>query len=76
MKKLLKDFLEYLTNEEKEKAVNLIVSKVANKEIDIITLYEEILTPALNQIDTNTKDENEGIYSEPDETDFLSPYSR
>ncbi len=48
MHPLYNQFLEYLLNENKKKAVNFILSKLKNKEIDIITLHSEIMTPALN----------------------------
>jgi methanogenic corrinoid protein MtbC1 len=48
---LLNQFLELIENEDKEKCVEFVRSVLVNQEIDIISLYNEILTPALNEMD-------------------------
>ena len=42
------EFLKFLDNEDKENSVKYIISKLDGKEIDIPTLYTEILAPSLN----------------------------
>lgn len=43
------DFVKMLEDENKEEAVSYILSKLQKGEIDIVELYEEVLTPALNE---------------------------
>jgi methanogenic corrinoid protein MtbC1 len=44
------EFIRYLDEENREKCVEYVLSKLDAKEIDIVTLYTEILTPALNEM--------------------------
>ena len=44
-----KEFLTYLDRQDKEHCVSFILDKLSNGEIDIVTLYEEILTPSLRE---------------------------
>lgn len=44
------EFLTYLEAEDKEKSVSYILSKLDSKEIDIVSLYSEILAPSINEM--------------------------
>lgn len=48
MKSIYDDFINFLDKEDKEGAVQLVLSKLDNKQIDIINLYKEILAPSLS----------------------------
>lgn len=50
MEEVIKEFKKFLENEDKENAVNYILEKVKNKEIEILDLYSYILEPSLNSI--------------------------
>lgn len=51
MKLIYDNFIKFLYQEDKENSVNFILDKVKNNEIHIVSLYTEVLTPALNNID-------------------------
>jgi methanogenic corrinoid protein MtbC1 len=42
------NFISHLDNEDKEKCVGFVMSALAQKQIDIVTLYEQVLAPSLN----------------------------
>jgi methanogenic corrinoid protein MtbC1 len=42
------EFIEYLDQEDKESSVRWVLGKIQDNSIDVVTLYNEILTPALN----------------------------
>lgn len=44
---LYKEFVSYLDEKSKEKCVDFAVSRLSSGDIDIVTLYQEILTPSL-----------------------------
>jgi methanogenic corrinoid protein MtbC1 len=46
---LYEEFVSYLDNKDRQKCVEFILSKLASNELDIVTLYEEILTPSLRE---------------------------
>lgn len=50
MNEYYEKFLELLENEDKEGCVEFALSKIENQELDVPTLYTEVLTPALNNI--------------------------
>ncbi len=50
MHPLYTEFLSYLEEENKEMVLNFIISKLENNEVDIVTLYNELLRPALNNM--------------------------
>ncbi len=50
MNALYKEFLRYLELEDKGKVLEFVLTKLENNEIDIITLYNELLRPALNDM--------------------------
>ena len=47
MHPLYDEFVSYLDDEDKEKCVQFVLSNLQNHALDIVTLYNEILTPAL-----------------------------
>ncbi len=53
------EFLKLAEAEDREKCVSWALEKVVSKELDILTLYSEILAPALN--DMKCKDEEAAI---------------
>jgi MerR family transcriptional regulator, light-induced transcriptional regulator len=50
MHRFYSEFMEYLEAENREASLNFVLSKLENKEIDIVTLYTEILAPSLNNM--------------------------
>ncbi len=65
MNPYFKEFTQYLYADDKESSVNFILKRLENKEIDIITLYSEILTPALNTMFTDEEqNQNNNIWKE------------
>ena len=50
MKELYSQFMEILQREDKQGAVNLVLDKLGSGELDILTLYSEILAPAQNEL--------------------------
>jgi len=50
MNKFYNEFMEHLEAENREDSLNFVLSKLENDEIDIITLYTEILAPSLNNM--------------------------
>ncbi|MGO1371023.1 MAG: cobalamin B12-binding domain-containing protein [Senegalia sp. (in: firmicutes)] len=45
------NFLTYLEMENRERALNYVLEKIKNKEIDIVSLYTKILSPTLYEVD-------------------------
>lgn len=65
MDKLYKQLLEYLQREDKQGALNLCIDALKKKEIDVVSLYESMLGPALNNIIyEHQDDENNLIWKE------------
>ncbi|MFX1257252.1 MAG: B12-binding domain-containing protein [Promethearchaeota archaeon] len=64
MHSIYEEFLEYLDNENKEKCVKFVISKLESKELDILTLYSEILQPALNRFYCNLDEDKLCIWRE------------
>lgn len=64
MEKKYKIFTSYLDDENKDEAFFFILNLLKSKEIDIIELYENILTPALNLMECKLEDENICIWKE------------
>jgi methanogenic corrinoid protein MtbC1 len=57
MHPLYKDFIKYLESENKSKVLDFVLSKLDNNAIDIVTLYNELLRPALNNMEYNGPEE-------------------
>jgi methanogenic corrinoid protein MtbC1 len=49
MSSLYEQFLSYLDKDDRYGCVELILTKLSNDEVDIVTLYEEILSPSLRE---------------------------
>ena len=65
-------FLKFLDNENKQKCVEFIISKLDSKEIDVPTLYTEILEPSLNLFYCEVEDEKLCIWKEHIRTSIIS----
>jgi methanogenic corrinoid protein MtbC1 len=50
MHPFLEEFVRHLDEENREKCVDFVLSKLDSKEIDVVTLFTEVLTPALNEM--------------------------
>ena len=48
MHPMYEEFVGHLAREDKLRCVELALSKLSRGEIDVVTLYNEVLTPALN----------------------------
>jgi|GEM_PF-123025 len=64
MEKLKEKFNLLFESENKEETVQFILDKLKNKEIDVIDLYMNILTPALNHMKCNLEDKYICIWKE------------
>ncbi|MFA5341772.1 MAG: cobalamin-dependent protein [Clostridia bacterium] len=64
MDKILEEFKVFFNEENKEKAVKYILSKLESKEIDVLALYSRILTPLLNNIHCDLEDKKICIWKE------------
>ncbi|MFX1392771.1 MAG: B12-binding domain-containing protein [Promethearchaeota archaeon] len=71
MHPLYEDFLKLLENEDKEKCVEFIISKLDSKVIDVPTLYTEILEPSLNLFYCDVEDEKLCIWKEHIRTSII-----
>jgi methanogenic corrinoid protein MtbC1 len=49
MSSLYEGFLSYLDKDDRYGCVELVLTKLSNDEVDIVTLYEEILAPSLRE---------------------------
>lgn len=58
------EFISYLEDENKEKAVGIILKKLESKEIQIVDLYNNVLAPALNNMECKLKDKRICIWKE------------
>jgi methanogenic corrinoid protein MtbC1 len=50
MHPLYKDFIRIIEKEDKRASIDFAVSRLQSKELDIVTLYSEILAPSLNHM--------------------------
>lgn len=64
MEQILKDFKVFFEDENKENAFKFIMNKLESKEIDVIELYTNILTPLLNNMECKLEDKNICIWKE------------
>lgn len=58
------DFVSYLNQENKEKCVEFVLSKLSKGEIDVVTLYTQVLTPSLNEMFCKDKQREVCIWEE------------
>jgi methanogenic corrinoid protein MtbC1 len=49
MNSLYEQFLSYIDKDDRYGCVELVLTKLSNNEVDIVTLYEEILAPSLRE---------------------------
>ncbi len=64
MEQISKEFQELFEQENKEKAVEYILDKLAEGNIDVIDLYTNVLTPALNHLTCDLEDKRICIWKE------------
>lgn len=64
MEKILEKFNVLFEEENKEEGVNYIIDMLEKQEIDVISLYEEVLTPALNEMVCRLEDKRICIWKE------------
>lgn len=64
MSQYLEEFSQILETENKEQAVGFAMDLLRNGKLDVITLYSEILTPALNRMKCNLKDRQVCVWKE------------
>lgn len=57
-------FINLLDLEDKENAVNLILSLLEEKKIDIVSLYTEVLAPSLNNMKRDIEEDGVSIWEE------------
>lgn len=53
--------LDYLKQEDKEKALDLCISSLDNGVVSVVDLYQSVLTPALNNIINEYEDDEENL---------------
>lgn len=69
--KILDEFEVFFTNQDKENAINYILSKLKAKEIDVIDLYLQVLTPLLNHMKCELEDKSICIWQEHVKTSMV-----
>lgn len=71
MDTIYKEFNNYFQEENKEAAVNYILSKLQKNEIDVVDLYMKILTPSLNNLICPFEEERLCIWKEHIKTSII-----
>lgn len=64
MEDLFISFMEHIKNEDKESAFNLCINALKSKKISVVDLYQTLLTPALNSVVLEYKDDEDLIWRE------------
>lgn len=64
VKNIYEEFIVYLQQEDREKAVNFVLNKLQTKEIDIVNLYTKILAPSLNSMACDVEDKRICVWRE------------
>lgn len=54
---IYQEFLQIIQSEDKEASLNFALSKLSKKEVDIVTLYTQILSPCLTSMVWEEKDD-------------------
>ncbi len=62
--KLYQAFVSALNSFDRASAVKLVIDALENSEIDLVSLYEEVLAPSLNTIASNDIDQTVPIWQE------------
>jgi methanogenic corrinoid protein MtbC1 len=71
MNSLYEQFLSYLDKDDRYGCVELVLTKLSNDEVDIVTLYEEILTPSLRESFCREKQRQICIWEEHVQTSIV-----
>lgn len=64
MQNIKNTFMNYLDTENKEKAVSFVIEKLECGEIDIVTLYSEVLAPSLYNMTCDLRDRRICVWKE------------
>ncbi len=64
MEQVIREFKVFFDEEDKEQAVKYIVEKLLTKEVDVLDLYSNILTPLLNSMTCKLEDKRICIWKE------------
>lgn len=64
MHELYDEFIRYFYEENKEKTVSFIIEKLQKCELDVLDLYSQILTPALNDLQCSLEEKRICIWKE------------
>lgn len=64
MNKYYKEFYDLLETENREQCIEFVMSKLTEKQLDIVTLYEDILKPALNNMECRLDEKDMCIWKE------------
>lgn len=64
MEKNYNKLMDYFMNNDKEECVKLVLNLLRDMEIDVVTLYSDVLTPALNKIECHLQEEKYCIWQE------------
>lgn len=64
MREFYEEFISYLEEENKEKAVRLVLDKLNSEEISIVDLYNKVLSPSLNNMECKLEDKKICIWRE------------
>lgn len=64
MNQYYSEFSGYLISEDREKCIGFVLSMLNSNAVNIVTLYEEILTPALNSMVCKAGDNHVCIWEE------------
>ncbi|TFG02794.1 MAG: cobalamin-binding protein [Promethearchaeota archaeon] len=71
MHPLYEEFLEYIDKEDKEQCVRFVLDKLDKNEIDVPTLYKEILEPSLNRFYCDADEQKLCIWKEHVRTSII-----
>jgi MerR family transcriptional regulator, light-induced transcriptional regulator len=71
MNKFYEEFFNYLEAENKQRAVKFAIGILDSGEIDIVSLYEQVLAPALYNMTCNTGDGKTCIWKEHEKTSIV-----
>lgn len=67
----MKRIKQAIIKNDKTKAVELAISMLESKEISIVSLYQDVLSPALSEIDQCTEEESKCIWKEHIRTNIV-----
>lgn len=70
-KKIYETFMELLNKEERDQAISFALKQLETEKIDILTLYQELLVPALIHFQCDVSDEEICIWKEHFRTSII-----